>query len=75
MTEFKYPNYLIRIGTENKDLITECTAQEFRNWMKENGMDIDFISDRSLNADDLKFRHRLRYAFILDLKALTEDQK
>lgn len=75
MTEFKYPNYLIRIGTENKDLITECTAQEFRNWMKENGMDIDFISDRSLNADDLKFRHRLRYAFILDLKALKEDQK
>ena len=75
MTEFKYPNYLIRIGTENKDLITECTAQEFRNWMKENGMDIDLISDRSLNADDLKFRHRLRYAFILDLKALKEDKK
>ena len=75
MSEFKYPSYPIRIGTEDKDLITECTAAEFRAWMKENGMDIDFMSDRNLDAEDETFRHRLRYAFILELKALGDEYR
>ncbi len=60
--------YLIRVGVENKDLITECTAQEFRDWMKEKGLPIDFISDRTLDAEELSFRYRIRYAFLLDLQ-------
>ncbi len=63
--------YLIRVGTENKDLITECTAQEFRDWMKEKGFPIDFISDRTLDAEELSFRYRIRYAFLLDLQTNT----
>lgn len=56
----------------DKNLITECTAQEFRNWMLVNGLNIDFISDRTLDAEDIEFRHRIRRAFILDLRAKKE---
>uniref|UniRef100_A0A6M3LV30 Uncharacterized protein n=1 Tax=viral metagenome TaxID=1070528 RepID=A0A6M3LV30_9ZZZZ len=54
--------------SDDKYLITECSAQEFRDWMRENGLNIDFISDRTLDAEDLKFRHDVRRAFLLDLE-------
>lgn len=53
----------------DKHLITECSAQEFRDYMRENGSPIDFISDRTLDAEDRKFRHKIRRAFLLDLRA------
>ena len=49
--------------------LLEGTAQEFRDYMRENGLNIDFISDRTLDAEDLKFRHDVRRAFLLDLEA------
>ena len=70
--EFEYPKYPATIDGEEKDLITECTADEFRYWMRLKGLDLTFMSDRTLDADDIKFRHRIRYAFLLDLKAITE---
>jgi len=54
--------------SDDKHRITECTAQEFRDYIRENGLNIDFISDRTLDAEDIKFRHRIRRAFLLDLR-------
>ena len=57
------------MDVQEKDLVTECTADEFRAHMRENGMPIEFISDRTLDADDVQFRHEIRRAFLLDLEA------
>lgn len=59
-------------SVEDKILITEYTAQEFRDYMRENGSPIDFISDGTLDAEDIKFRHSIRQAFLLDLRARKE---
>lgn len=58
-------------GTERKDLITEATAQEFRNWMALKGLNISFMSDETLNGDFMgrraPFRQwEIRMAFIKD---------
>ncbi len=58
--------------SDDTHLITECSAQEFRDYMRENGLLIDFMSDRTLDAEDIKFRHRIRRAFLLDLRAKKE---
>ena len=59
---------------QDKDLITECSAQEFRDFTKEKGMDLTFMSDRTLNGEKLEgldelFRWEIRSAFIMDLEA------
>lgn len=63
-----------RFGTERKDLITEATAQEFRNWMALKGFNISFMSDETLNGNFMgrcePFRQwEIRLAFIKDADA------
>lgn len=41
---------LARFGSENKDVITEATAQEFRDWLAIKGLNIGFMSDDTLNG-------------------------
>lgn len=63
-----------RFGAENKDLITEATAQEFRDWMAVKGLNISFISDDTLNGLFLDriipfLQWEIRLAFIKDAEA------
>lgn len=63
-----------RFGTENKDLVTEATAQEFRDWLAVKGLNISFISDETLNGLFLERKRpflqwEIRLAFILDAEA------
>lgn len=63
-----------RFGTENKDLVTEATAQEFRDWLAGKGLNISFISDETLNGLFLERKRpflqwEIRLAFILDAEA------
>ena len=39
-----------RFGSENKDVITEATAQEFKDWLAIKGFNISFMSDETLNG-------------------------
>ncbi|KKN87015.1 hypothetical protein LCGC14_0262840 [marine sediment metagenome] len=62
-----------RFGPEKKDLITEATAQEFREWMAIKGLDISFMSDDTLNGvfagRQKPFRQwEIRTAFIRDVE-------
>lgn len=62
-----------RFGKENKDLITEATAQEFRDWMAVKGFNISFMSDETLNSDFMgrcePFRQwEIRLSFIKDVE-------
>lgn len=58
-------------GTERKDLITEATAQEFRDWVAIKGFNIDFISDMTLNGEHGRkplSQWEIRLAFIMDIE-------
>ncbi len=63
-----------RFGTENKDLVTEATAQEFKDWLAIRGLNISFVSDGTLNGSFMlcqePFRQwEIRLAFIRDAEA------
>ncbi len=63
-----------RFGTENKDVVTEATAQEFRDWLAIWGLNITFISDGTLNGclmgEPVTFlQWEIRTAFIADAEA------
>ena len=63
-----------RFGAENKDLITEATAQEFKDWLAIKGLNISFISEDTLNGFFMErqeaFRQwEIRLAFIKDAEA------
>ena len=63
-----------RFGAENKDLITEATAQEFKDWLAIKGLNISFISEDTLNGFFMErqeaFRQwEIRLAFIRDAEA------
>ena len=63
-----------RFGAENKDVVTEATAQEFRNWLALKGLNISFMSDGTLNGNFMgrqePFRQwEIRTAFIRDAEA------
>ncbi|TET41780.1 MAG: hypothetical protein E3J66_04820 [Dehalococcoidia bacterium] len=63
-----------RFGAENKDVITEATAQEFKNWLAIIGLNISFMSDETLNGWFMErqepFRQwEIRTAFIRDAEA------
>jgi len=65
---------LARFGSENKDVITEATAQEFRDWLAIKGLNIGFMSDDTLNGffmgQQEPFRQwAIRLAFIRDAEA------
>lgn len=65
----------IRIGTETKDLITECTAREFKDWARSKGFDIGFMSDETLSDQEHRigirfpFQYVIRNALIRDFEA------
>ena len=63
-----------RFGSESKDLVTEATAQEFRDWLAVRGLNISFMSDGTLNGEFMgeqePFRQwEIRLAFIKDAEA------
>ena len=63
-----------RFGAENKDVIIEATAQEFKNWLAIKGLNISFMSDDTLNGFFMErqepFRQwEIRTAFIRDAEA------
>jgi len=63
-----------RFGTENKDLVTEATAQEFKDWLAIKGLNISFMSDGTLNGSFMgcqePFRQwEIRLALIRDAEA------
>ena len=63
-----------RFGAENKDLITEATAQEFKDWLAIKGLNISFMSEDTLNGFFMErqeaFRQwEIRLAFIRDAEA------
>jgi len=63
-----------RFGTENKDVVTEATAQEFRDWLAVKGLNISFISDETLNGffmvrQEPFLQWEIRLAFIRDAEA------
>ncbi len=63
-----------RFGAVNKDVITEATAQEFRDWLAIKGLNISFMSDGTLNGFFMErqepFRQwEIRTAFIRDAEA------
>ena len=63
-----------RFGAENKDVITEATAQEFKDWLAIRGLNISFMSDDTLNGFFMErqepFRQwEIRTAFIRDAEA------
>ncbi|MBA7642111.1 hypothetical protein ES703_49797 [subsurface metagenome] len=65
---------LARFGSENKDVITEATAQEFRDWLAAKGLNISYMSDGTLNGSFMgrqePFRQwAIRLAFIKDAEA------
>jgi len=64
----------VRFGAENKDLITEATAQEFKDWLAIKGLNISFMSENTLNGFFMErqepFRQwEIRTAFIRDAEA------
>ena len=67
-----------RIGTENKDLITECTVQEFRDWARSKGLDLWFMRDSTLdglsgcNIGEFGefYKWQIRCAVVADLEAM-----
>ena len=63
-----------RFGSENKDVITEATAQEFKDWLAIKGLNISFMSDETLNGffmghQDSFRQWEIRTAFIRDAEA------
>lgn len=63
-----------RFGTENKDVVTEATAQEFRDWLAVKGLNISCISDETLNGffivrQEPFLQWEIRLAFIKDAEA------
>jgi len=63
-----------KFGPENKDVITEATAQEFKDWLAIKGLNISFMSDDTLNGffseRQEPFRQwEIRTAFIRDAEA------
>jgi len=63
-----------KFGTENKDLVTEATAQEFKDWLAIKGLNISFMSDGTLNGlfrgrQDPFGQWEIRLAFIRDAEA------
>lgn len=63
-----------RFGVENKDVITEATAQEFKDWLSIKGLNISFMSDETLNGffmghQDPFRQWEIRTAFIRDTQA------
>lgn len=63
-----------RFGVENKDVITEATAQEFKDWLAIKGLNISFMSDETLNGFFMEhqdpFRQwEIRTALIRDAQA------
>ncbi len=63
-----------RFGAENKDVIIEATAQEFKDWLAIRGLNISFMSDDTLNGFFVgrqePFRQwEIRTAFIRDAEA------
>jgi len=61
-------------GTENKDVVTEATAPEFRDWLAIKGINISFISDGTLNGCFMReqvpfLQWEIRAAFIVDAEA------
>jgi len=63
-----------KFGAENKDLITEATAQEFKDWLAIKGLNISFMSEDTLNGFFMErqepFRQwEIRLAFIRDAEA------
>ena len=70
-----------RFGTENKDVVTEATAQEFRDWLTLKGLNISFMSDSTLNGEFMGRQEPLhqwgiRTAFITDaeVQGITVDK-
>lgn len=64
----------VRFGSERKDLITEATAQEFRDWMAVVGFNISFMSDDTLNGSFMDqqrpfYQWQIRCAFVADVQA------
>jgi len=63
-----------RFGAENKDVITEATAQEFKDWLAVKGLNISYMSDDTLDGFFMghqePFRQwEIRTAFIRDAEA------
>lgn len=63
-----------RFGSENKDMVTEATAQEFKTWFAILGLNISFMSDDTLNGffmgEQDPFRQwEIRTALIRDAQA------
>lgn len=63
-----------RVGSENKDMITEATAQEFKDWMASLGLNISFMRDKILDGyfyeKQEPFRQwQIRCAFVADAQA------
>jgi len=54
-----------RVGAKNKDLITECTAQEFKDWAKSGGFDIDFMSDETLSDQEHRIDIRFPFQYVI----------
>ena len=70
-----YSGIYANFGLERKDLITEATAREFRDWMAIMGFDISFMSDETLNGNFGGNRQpsrqwEIRLAFIRDIESL-----
>lgn len=61
----------IRVGPRNIDLVTQASAQQFKEWMEGKGISIDFMGEDALNGKRHGeiFSHRLRCAFIQDVEA------
>lgn len=63
-----------RFGSEIKDVITEATAEEFRNWLAIKGLNISFLSNETLDGFFLEKRQpfrqwEIRMALIMDAQA------
>jgi PHP family Zn ribbon phosphoesterase len=63
-----------RFGSENKDVVTEASAEEFKNWLAIKGLNISFMSNETLDGFFLKKRDpfrqlEIRMAFIMDAQA------
>lgn len=71
-----------RFGNVNKDVITEATAQEFKDWLAVKGLNINYMSDDTLNGwfmrQQVPWRQwEIRIAFISDAQAkgITVDRE
>jgi len=63
-----------KFGPEIKDVITEATAQEFKDWLAIKGLNISFMSDDTLNGFFMErqepfWQWEMRTAFIRDAEA------